>query len=202
MPAIKRAFDVFAAITALIALLPVILIVIVLTAIFLGFPVFFLQKRPGWHGKSFAIIKFRTMIDARNAEGILLPDEARMTPFGRLLRGTSLDELPELFNILKGDMSLVGPRPLLMQYLTRYSAEQARRHEVRPGMTGWAQVHGRNAISWEEKFELDVWYVDNWSFGLDLKIMAMTFLQTLRRKGINQPGQATMEEFKGAMKPL
>ena len=140
------------------------------------------------------------MIDVRNAEGILLPDEARMTLFGRLLRSTSLDELPALFNILKGDMSLVGPRPLLMQYLTRYTAEQARRHEVKPGMTGWAQVNGRNAISWEEKFELDVWYVDNRSLWLDLKIVFMTFLQALRRKGINQPGQATMEEFKGAMR--
>ena len=139
------------------------------------------------------------MTDARNAEAILLPDAARLTYFGRLLRSTSLDELPELFNVLKGDMSLVGPRPLLMQYLNLYTVEQARRHEVKPGITGWAQVNGRNAISWEEKFRLDVWYVDNWSLRLDLKIVFMTLLQALRRKGINQPGQATMEEFKGAM---
>jgi lipopolysaccharide/colanic/teichoic acid biosynthesis glycosyltransferase len=138
------------------------------------------------------------MTDARGADGVLLPDSVRLTRFGRFLRATSLDELPELFNVLKGDMSLVGPRPLLMQYLARYTPEQARRHEVRPGITGWAQVNGRNAITWEEKFKLDVWYVDNWSLWLDIKIIAMTIWKILKREGISQPGQATMEEFKGS----
>ena len=138
------------------------------------------------------------MTDARRADGVLLPDSERLTRFGRFLRATSLDELPELMNVLKGDMSLVGPRPLLMQYLARYTTEQARRHEVKPGITGWAQVNGRNAITWEEKFKLDVWYVDNWSLWLDIKIIAMTIWKILKREGISQPGQATMEEFKGS----
>jgi len=163
----------------------------------LGKPVLFKQVRPGKDGKPFTIYKFRTMNNATGANGRLLPDEKRLTPFGKFLRSTSLDELPELFNVLKGDMSIVGPRPLLMQYLGRYTPEQVRRHEVKPGLTGWAQVNGRNALSWEEKFRLDVWYVDNWSLALDLKILIMTVVKVLRREGISQPGQATMEEFWG-----
>ena len=163
----------------------------------LGSPVLFRQQRPGLSGRPFWLLKFRTMTDARDAGGVLLPDAQRLTAFGRFLRGSSLDELPELINVLKGEMSLVGPRPLLMQYLDRYTPEQARRHEVRPGITGWAQVNGRNAITWEEKFKLDVWYVDNWSLWLDIKIIAMTIWKILKREGISQPGQATMEEFKG-----
>ena len=163
----------------------------------LGSPVLFRQRRPGLHGKPFTIYKFRTMTDARDAQGKLLPDAERLTPFGRFLRSASLDELPELFNVLKGDMSLVGPRPLLMQYLDRYTPEQMRRHEVKPGITGWAQVNGRNAITWEQKFALDVWYVDNKSLGLDGKIILLTLWKILKREGISQPGQATMEEFMG-----
>lgn len=162
-----------------------------------GLPVFFAQQRPGLHGKPFYIYKFRTMTNARDTNGQLLPDEQRLTRFGQFLRSTSLDELPELFNVLKGDMSLVGPRPLLMQYLERYTLEQARRHEVRPGITGWAQINGRNAITWEEKFKLDVWYVDNCSLWLDSKILALTIWKVLRREGISQQGQATMSEFLG-----
>ncbi len=158
----------------------------------------FRQQRPGLHGRPFLLLKFRTMTDARDASGTLLPDAARLTAFGRFLRAASLDELPELLNVLKGDMSLVGPRPLLMQYLGRYTPEQARRHEVRPGITGWAQVNGRNAISWEEKFRLDVWYVDHQSLWLDIRIIAMTIGKILKREGISHPGQATMEEFTGA----
>lgn len=160
----------------------------------------FRQQRPGLGGRPFWLLKFRTMTDACDACGNLLPDAARLTSFGLFLRATSLDELPELFNVLKGDMSLVGPRPLLMQYLERYTPEQARRHEVRPGITGWAQVNGRNAITWEEKFRLDVWYVDNWSLWLDIKIIAMTIWKILKREGISQPGEATMEEFIGNLK--
>ena len=163
----------------------------------LGVPVLFRQQRPGLGGRPFWLLKFRTMTDACDACGNLLPDAARLTSFGLFLRATSLDELPELFNVLKGDMSLVGPRPLLMQYLERYTPEQARRHEVRPGITGWAQVNGRNAITWEEKFRLDVWYVDNWSLWLDIKIIAMTIWKILKREGISQPGEATMTEFMG-----
>jgi sugar transferase EpsL len=159
--------------------------------------VFFRQQRPGLHGQPFRILKFRTMTNERDADGNLLPDAERLTPLGRFLRKTSLDELPELWNVIKGDMSFVGPRPLLMQYLGRYTPEQARRHEVKPGITGWAQVNGRNAISWEDKFKLDVWYVDNWSLWLDTKIVSMTIWKILKREGINQAGQATMEEFKG-----
>jgi len=157
----------------------------------------FRQKRPGLGGKPFTMYKFRTMTDARGHDGALLPDAARLTRFGQFLRAASLDELPELLNVLKGDMSLVGPRPLLMKYLERYSPKQARRHEVRPGITGWAQVNGRNAITWEEKFNLDVWYVDNQSFWLDIKIIFLTIFKIFKREGINQQGQATMEEFKG-----
>ena len=197
MSAIKRAFDLILTIPALVVLSPFLVILAILVAILLGSPVLFRQKRPGWNGRPFWLLKFRTMTDCRDDNGALLPDALRLTPFGRFLRATSLDELPELFNVLKGDMSLVGPRPLLMQYLDRYTPEQARRHEVRPGITGWAQVNGRNAISWEEKFKLDVWYVDNWSLWLDIKILALTVWKLLKREGINQPGQATMEEFRG-----
>jgi len=161
----------------------------------MGKPVLFRQQRPGLHGKPFTMLKFRTMNDKRDEVGMLLPDVLRMTRLGNFLRSTSLDELPELWNVIRGDMSIVGPRPLLMQYLHRYSPEQARRHEVKPGITGWAQVNGRNAITWEEKFWLDVWYVDNKSIWLDGKIILMTFLKIMRREGINQPGQATTEEF-------
>ncbi len=164
----------------------------------LGTPVFFRQQRPGLHGKPFTMVKFRTMTDGRDAAGNLLPDAERLTNFGRFLRSSSLDELPELWNVVKGDMSLVGPRPLLMRYLDRYTPEQTRRHEVRPGVTGWAQVNGRNAISWEDKFAYDVWYVDNLSFWLDLRILWLTVRKVLRREGVSQAGEATMEEFKGS----
>lgn len=193
----KRVLDLALTIPALIALLPILVIVAFFVHFQLGRPVLFKQIRPGLHGKPFAVFKFRTMADVRGKDGKLLPDAERLTRFGRFLRGTSLDELPELFNVLKGDMSLVGPRPLLMQYLERYTPEQARRHEVKPGITGWAQVNGRNAITWEEKFKLDVWYVDNRSLWLDIKILAITIWKILKREGINQSGQATMEEFKG-----
>jgi lipopolysaccharide/colanic/teichoic acid biosynthesis glycosyltransferase len=163
----------------------------------MGPPVFFRQLRPGLHGRPFRVVKFRTMADARDARGGLLPDAARLTAVGRVLRATSLDELPQLWNVLRGELSLVGPRPLLMQYLPRYSPEQARRHDVLPGVTGWAQVHGRNALSWEDKFALDVWYVDHWSPWLDLRILAATLLHVARREGISQPGHATMPEFLG-----
>ncbi len=197
MNVFKRTLDLILTIPALIVLSPVLLLLGILVAILLGSPVLFRQRRPGLHGRPFWLLKFRTMTDARDAGGALLPDAVRLTAFGRFLRAASLDELPELFNVLKGEMSLVGPRPLLMQYLERYTPEQARRHEVKPGITGWAQVNGRNAITWEEKFKLDVWYVDNWSLWLDIKIIAMTIWKILKREGINQPGQATMEEFMG-----
>jgi sugar transferase EpsL len=178
-------------------LFPLLLILSVAVRWKLGSPVFFRQQRPGMEGKPFRLFKFRTMTNARGVNGELLPDAQRLTRFGRFLRATSLDELPELLNVLKGDMSLVGPRPLLMQYLNHYTPEQARRHEVKPGITGWAQVNGRNALTWEEKFKLDVWYVDNQSFWLDIKIIFMTIWKILKREGINQQGQATMEEFMG-----
>jgi len=193
----KRLMDLFIAVPAFIVLLPVYAIVTLLVCLLIGFPVLFRQKRPGLGGKPFTMYKFRTMTDARGHDGALLPDAARLTRFGQFLRAASLDELPELLNVLKGDMSLVGPRPLLMKYLERYSPKQARRHEVRPGITGWAQVNGRNAITWEEKFNLDVWYVDNQSFWLDIKIIFLTIFKIFKREGINQQGQATMEEFKG-----
>jgi len=195
----KRLFDLFLTLPGLIFLLPVLMVTVFLVRVKLGRPVLFKQQRPGLGGRPFWLLKFRTMTDARGADGVLLPDAVRLTRFGRFLRASSLDELPELFNVLKGDMSLVGPRPLLMQYLGRYTPEQARRHEVKPGITGWAQVNGRNAITWEEKFKLDVWYVDNWSLWLDIKIIAMTIWKILKREGISQPGQATMEEFKGSL---
>jgi len=182
----------------LVLLLPPLALVALLVRVKLGSPVLFRQLRPGLRCQPFTLYKFRTMTDARDAQGRLLPDAERLTRLGRFLRSTSADELPELFNVLKGDMSLVGPRPLLMQYLDRYTPEQMRRHEVKPGITGWAQVNGRNAITWEQKFALDVWYVDHRSLGLDLKILALTLWKTLRREGISQPGQATMEEFMGS----
>jgi lipopolysaccharide/colanic/teichoic acid biosynthesis glycosyltransferase len=197
MPISKRFLDLLVTSVAFVAVLPVLLLLALAVRCTMGLPVFFLQERPGLGARPFRMIKFRTMTDERDLWGRLLPDEERLTPVGRILRNTSLDELPELLNVLKGEMSLVGPRPLLMHYLDRYSPEQYRRHEVPPGITGWAQVNGRNAISWEEKFKLDVWYVDNRSMGLDVKILAMTFMKVLKREGISQAGQATMEEFMG-----
>lgn len=194
----KSLFDRIAAMLALIVFSPVFGILIVLVRLKLGSPVLFRQQRPGLHGKPFTLLKFRTMTDARDMAGNLLPDAQRLTKFGKFLRASSLDELPELWNVLKGEMSLVGPRPLLMRYLERYTPEQARRHEVRPGITGWAQVNGRNAISWEEKFALDSWYVDHLSFRLDMKILWLTVIKTIRREDISQQGQATMEEFFGS----
>ena len=194
----KRALDVLLAAVGSLALLPMVLPLAALVAMLVDRSVFFCQLRPGLHGKPFRIYKFRTMRDTRDASGRLLPDAERLTAFGRFLRATSLDELPELWNVLKGDMRLVGPRPLLMEYLDRYTPEQARRHEVRPGITGWAQVNGRNALSWEDKFKLDVWYVDNQSFLLDMKILALTVWQVLARKGISAEGHATMPPFEGS----
>jgi lipopolysaccharide/colanic/teichoic acid biosynthesis glycosyltransferase len=193
----KRLFDFVVALLALLVLALPLLSLSWLIRRKLGSPVFFRQLRPGLHGKPFVMVKFRTMTDGRGPDGELLPDAVRLTPFGRFLRATSLDELPELWNVLKGDMSLVGPRPLLMEYLPLYSPEQARRHEVRPGVTGWAQVNGRNAISWEDKFRLDTWYVDNRSFWLDIRILWLTIKKVLVRDGISAPGDATMPAFKG-----
>ncbi|MDR1954163.1 MAG: sugar transferase [Clostridiales Family XIII bacterium] len=194
---IKRLLDVVFAALLLVALSPVFAVLALLVAAKLGRPAIFRQKRPGRGGRIFGIYKFRTMTDARDANGELLPDADRLTSFGKALRKTSLDELPELLNILKGDMSFIGPRPLLIKYLPRYSPEQARRHEVRPGLTGFAQVNGRNAISWARKFEYDVWYVDHLSFGLDARIIGMTIRAVLKREGISQAGSATMDEFTG-----
>ena len=197
---LKRFFDIIASALGLIILSPIIAIVAWQIKRKLGSPVLFRQTRPGKDGKPFEMIKFRTMRDAVDANGNPLPDEERMTPFGSFLRSTSLDELPELWNVLKGDMSLVGPRPLLMEYLPLYSAEQYRRHEVRPGVTGWAQINGRNAISWEDKFKLDVWYVDNRSLWLDIKIILLTIKKVLVRDGISAEGEATMSKFVGNKK--
>jgi len=193
----KRVFDIIASALALLLLAPVLAGVALLVALKMGRPVFFRQQRPGLDGKPFTMLKFRTMRDAHDAQGRPLSDAERLTPFGRWLRATSLDELPELWNVLKGDLSLVGPRPLLMEYLPRYSEIQRRRHEVRPGLTGWAQVHGRNAVDWNERFELDVWYVDHRSFWLDMKILAMTVHLVLSRRGVSAQGEATMREFRG-----
>lgn len=195
---LKRAFDFTSALFGLLVLAPVLLVVALLVRINLGSPVLFSQNRPGKDGALFKLIKFRTMREGTDSEGNPLPDEDRMTPFGSFLRSTSLDELPELWNVLKGDMSLVGPRPLLIEYLPLYTTEQARRHEVRPGLTGWAQVNGRNAISWEEKFKFDIWYVDHQSFLLDLRILLMTVAEVLRREGISAEGKATMDRFLGS----
>ncbi len=194
---VKRCFDVAAATIALIILAPILVVVAVLVRWRLGAPVLFRQRRPGLHERAFDMLKFRTMTDARNEEGALLPDNQRLTPFGRWLRATSLDELPELWNVLRGEMSVVGPRPLLMQYLPLYSPEQARRHLVRPGITGWAQINGRNAVSWDEKFRLDIWYVDNQSLTLDISIIGRTIIKVLRREGISGQGEATMSPFTG-----
>ena len=194
---LKRVFDIVASGVALLLLSPVILVVAIQIRRKLGSPVLFRQIRPGKDGKPFQMIKFRTMLDALDKQGNPLPDDQRMTPFGSFLRATSLDELPELWNVLKGEMSLVGPRPLLMEYLPLYSQEQYRRHEARPGVTGWAQVNGRNAISWEDKFKLDVWYVDNQSFLLDLRILFLTVKKVLVRDGISGEGEATMSKFTG-----
>ena len=194
----KRAFDVLVAAAALVLLAPLLLAAAIAVRLCLGTPVLFAQVRPGLHGAPFRMIKFRTMREAVDAQGRPLPDGERLTGLGTLLRASSLDELPELWNVLRGDMSLVGPRPLLMEYLPRYSPEQARRHEVKPGITGWAQVNGRNALSWEEKFRLDVWYVDHASLWLDVKILGLTLCKTITRDGISQEGHATAPVFMGS----
>ncbi len=193
----KRIMDLMIGSLAAAVCSPVFALVSGAILISMGRPCLFRQQRPGLAGKPFTLLKFRTMVDTRDKNGQLLPDKDRLTRLGRFLRSASLDELPELFNVLRGEMSLVGPRPLLMQYLDRYTPEQMRRHNLPPGITGWAQIHGRNAISWEEKFALDLWYVDNWSIWLDLKILGLTVLSVLKRQGISQPGHATMEEFQG-----
>ncbi|SHF51922.1 Sugar transferase involved in LPS biosynthesis (colanic, teichoic acid) [Caldanaerobius fijiensis DSM 17918] len=194
---IKRILDIIMSSLLLIILSPLLLIIAVIVYLAMGSPILYRQTRPGLKGKPFKIYKFRTMNDKRDKEGNLLPDEERLTKIGRLLRSTSLDELPELFNVLKGDMSLVGPRPLLMEYLNYYTEEQMRRHDVRPGITGWAQINGRNNLSWEEKFKLDVWYVDHWNLLLDFKILFITIKKVITREGISAEGYATMPKFTG-----
>lgn len=193
----KRLFDLVLTIPGLLLILPLLLILSLFIKVFLGSPIFFSQIRPGKNGNPFRMLKFRTMTNERDVAGDLLPDNERLTSFGRFLRSTSLDELPTLLHVLKGEMSLVGPRPLLMEYLPLYSEKQNRRHEVKPGMTGWAQVNGRNAISWDEKFRLDVWYVDNWSIWLDIRILALTIINVFLRKGINHNATETMPFFTG-----
>ena len=193
----KRIFDILVSFSALVLLSPVFLYLVWRVQVQLGRPVLFRQVRPGLYGRPFELIKFRTMTDERDSDGNLLSDSERLNDFGRFLRSTSLDELPELWNVLRGDMSIVGPRPLLMDYLGKYTREQSRRHEVRPGLTGWAQVCGRNKLSWEERFECDVWYVDNRSFWLDLKIIFRTIGVVIRRSGVAQDGHVTMEPFQG-----
>ena len=197
MPKIKKIFDLLLIFLSLPLTLPIYLLTMLLVLTQLNFPILFRQPRTGLNGKIFNIYKFRTMTNECDKDGILLPDELRLTKFGKFLRSTSLDELPSLWNVLKSDMSLVGPRPLLLEYLPLYSTQQARRHEVKPGITGWAQVNGRNAITWGEKFDLDVWYVDNQSIWLDIKILWLTVKKVIMRDGINQVGQSTMENFKG-----
>ena len=197
MPKIKKIFDLLLIFLSLPLILPIYLLTMLLVLTQLNFPILFRQSRTGLNGKIFNIYKFRTMTNECDKDGILLSDEARLTKFGKFLRSTSLDELPSLWNVLKSDMSLVGPRPLLLEYLPLYSTQQARRHEVKPGITGWAQVNGRNAITWGEKFDLDVWYVDNQSIWLDIKILWLTVKKVIMRDGINQVGQSTMESFKG-----
>ena len=193
----KRFFDLVLVIPGLILISPMLLLVAIVAKFKIGSPVLFQQERPGIHGKIFKMVKFRSMRNDRDANGELLPDEVRLVQFGKLLRATSLDEFPELWNVITGEMSLVGPRPLLAKYLDRYNPTQARRHEVRPGITGWAQINGRNAITWEEKFDYDVWYVDNLSFFLDVKILALTVLKVFKRSGTSAEGHATMPEFFG-----
>lgn len=197
MRVLKRLMDILVSLAALIVLSPIFLVVGILIAIKLGRPVFFIQKRVGKNNKVFNMIKFRTMKDIKDKNGNLLSDKERLTTFGEKLRSLSIDELPELINILKGDMSLVGPRPLLVEYLPLYSKEQLRRHDVLPGLTGWAQINGRNSISWKEKFKLDVWYVENWSFALDIKIFFLTISKVLKKSDINQSEDNTMEKFNG-----
>jgi sugar transferase EpsL len=194
---IKRSLDLVLSLVGSVLAAPILIVLGLAVLISLGPPVLFIQPRPGLHGRLFRFYKFRTMTDERDDQGNLLPDESRLTDVGRWLRNTSLDELPQLINVLKGDMTLVGPRPLLVEYLPLYSSEQARRHEVKPGITGWVQVNGRNALSWEEKFILDVWYVEHQTFWLDLRILWMTFARVVQSDGINQAGQATMERFSG-----
>ena len=194
----KRALDIVLSLFALLVFSPILLFMALMVQAQVGRPILFTQMRPGLRGRPFRIFKFRTMTEARDVHGNLAPDSDRLSRFGRFLRSTSLDELPELWNVLKGDMSLVGPRPLLMEYLDLYDDEQARRHEVRPGITGWAQVNGRNALTWEEKFDLDVWYVDNQSLWLDIKILFMTIAQVFKRADISHAGHATMEKFRGS----
>jgi sugar transferase EpsL len=198
VPRSKRIFDICVTLLGLILISPIILIVAILVLLIHGWPVIFAQRRPGLKGQLFKLYKFRTMNNQRGENDRLLSDEKRLTGFGKFLRNSSLDELPELFNVLRGEMSLVGPRPLLEQYLPLYSPRQARRHEVLPGITGWAQIHGRNALNWEDKFELDVWYVDHWSMGLDIQILLTTMWKVIKREGISQPGHATAEEFMGS----
>jgi sugar transferase EpsL len=195
----KRLLDLVLVVPALLVLLPLYFLVAILVRIKLGSPVLFRQQRPGLHGVPFTIIKFRTMIEARDVQGNLLPDGDRLTSFGQFLRSTSLDELPELFLVIKGDMSLVGPRPLLMEYLERYTPQQMRRHEAKPGITGWAQINGRNDVLWEEKFARDLWYVDHVSLPFDVNIIALTFWKILRRDGISREGHATAPEFMGSL---
>jgi lipopolysaccharide/colanic/teichoic acid biosynthesis glycosyltransferase len=195
---VKRLFDILIAAIALIALTPVFIALALLVRWKLGSPVLFRQRRPGLRARPFELLKFRSMVDARRPDGSLLPDAERLPPFGRFLRSTSLDELPSLINVLRGEMSLVGPRPLLMEYLPLYDADQSRRHDVRPGLTGWAQVNGRNTIGWDEKFACDVWYVDNQSILLDLRILGLTVIRVLRRDGISAEGEATMSVFRGS----
>ena len=197
---IKRLFDLCLSLVLTILFLPFMLLISGLIIISMGMSAVFMQTRPGLHGKPFRIYKFRTMKDVKDPTGILLPDNVRLTALGKLLRKYSLDELPQLINVLRGNLSFVGPRPLLMEYLPRYTPEQARRHEIKPGITGWAQVNGRNTISWEEKFKLDVWYVDHQSFSLDMKILWMTCLRVLKREGISADGHATMPEFTGSLR--
>lgn len=198
IPVRKRLFDLALTLPGLILISPLLIVITLLVRIFHGSPVLFRQNRTGYRDQPFAVIKFRTMTEKRDAQGNLLPDEARLTPLGRFLRLSSLDELPELLHVLRGEMSLVGPRPLFDKYIDRYTPEQRRRHYVLPGMTGWAQVNGRNDLSWEDKFRLDVWYVDHWSLGLDVKILLLTFWKVLKREGINQEGYTSSEEFLGS----
>jgi sugar transferase EpsL len=197
MPFSKRLFDLIFALIALVILSPIILVTAVLVRIFIGTPILFKQERPGYKGCPFLIYKFRSMTNRLTRSGSLLPDAERLTRFGHLLRSLSLDELPELFNIIRGEMSFVGPRPLLMEYLPLYSPEQARRHDVVPGLTGWAQINGRNAVDWPTRFNMDIWYVDHWSFWLDIKIIFLTVWKVISREGVNQEGQSTVEYFKG-----
>lgn len=199
-PIIKRVFDIVFSLIALVLLSPVFILVPIILALTQRFPIIFTQIRPGKYGSPFKLYKFRTMKESRNSAGELFADEVRITRFGNFLRSTSIDELPELINVIKGNMSIVGPRPLLMQYLERYSDEQARRNETLPGITGWAQINGRNTISWEEKFNLDVWYVDHWTFWLDVRIIFQTIWKVIKGEGVSQPGKATMEEFLGNSK--